>query len=206
MRKLSLLIALCTLLTVGGVYATWTYTNESVPSDQQEYSLNLSGIETTGNYGTFTFSTDNVNFTIDPKEGTTHTTALDITGTITITFTPNAYAPQKIKDYGPNAEFFFSLSNDNWTYVEYEGAEAKKIVNLVKDSDDATHPIYPSNSTEESKWTKNGDVFTYTIETDVLEEHIVLTEFLLDTVSDYYNYKTALSNGQVLVNIQDAAN
>ena len=208
MRKLSLLIALCTLLTIGGVYATWTYTDEVIAPGTEIYSLNLDTIAESGHDGTFAITGNNLSFTINPAEDTTHVTALYIEGTITITFTPNEFTNDDIKKYGPNAEFFFNLSNANWTYVERDGAEAKPVVELIKATPNATHKILPTNSVEEgAKWSKdnNTGIFSYTISTDMLEEHVQLTPFLLDTRTDYYNYQAALSNGTVILTVQAVA-
>ena len=122
MRKLSLLIALCTLLTVGGVYATWTYTqNTDVADEAVNMTMNLTDVAYSGSYGTYKVDTTGFKLTIDPKAGTTHITSLIATGEIVITFTPNSVAPAEVKADGVPSTFALSLSNPNWKYDDGEG-------------------------------------------------------------------------------------
>ena len=187
MRKLSLLIALCTLLTVGGVYATWTYTQATDVADESvNMILNLSDVTYIGTYGTYKVDTSGVSMVIDPKVGTTHTTALYITGDLVITFTPNTYAPEEVKNFGVESTLTISLTNADWKYGE------TPIVTLAH-----TDP-------HEITWTPAGDgSFTYTITAETLAECILLNEVTLDTKSDYDAYNTALGQGQIKFAVSD---
>lgn len=187
MKKISLLIVLILCVTIGGVYATWTYTqNTDVADEAVNMSMNLGSPAYSGSYGTYTVDTSSLKLTIDPKADTTHTTALYITGEIVITFTPNSVAPQDVKDNGVASTFALSLSNPNW---EYEGT---KIVTL---NHTGTHNI---------TWTKQSDgTFTYTIDADALADHITLAEIILDTKAKYDAYNTVLGNGQIVINVSD---
>ena len=192
MRKLSFLIALCTLLTVGGVYATWTYTqNTDVADESIGMSMNLTGVAYSGSYGTFNIDTSSLKLTIDPKPGTTHITSLLAEGEIVITFTPNSVAPENVKENGVDATFAFSLSNSNWQYDDGEGA--RNIVTLAHDG------------TEDIDWgtpDSNG-VFTYTISAAEFLNHIQLGEFLLDTKAEYDAFSIALQQGQIVITVSD---
>ena len=205
MRKLSLLIALCMLLTIGGVYAVWTYTAETIPTINGEYDLLLTPDETVGNYGTFSvIPSDDFSMTIDPDPaaGNNHTTKLTITGYLTIYFKPDENAPQNIITNGPNAEYFFTLTNTNWKFND--GTGEKDIVTLNKTSDNATHPINPLTAADH-KWTydANTKTFSYVITNEELSAHIQLNKFLLDTRSDYLDFQSALSNGRVKLTVQE---
>ena len=195
MRKLSLLIALCTLLTVGGVYATWTYTKEiDVADEAVNMSLNLTDVAYSGSYGTYKVDTSSLKLTIDPKAGTTHVTSLVATGEIVITFTPNAVAPAEVKADGIPSTFAFSLSNPNWQYDDEEGLGARDIVTL-------------GHTTPETiVWGEpNGEgVFTYTISAaELVNNHIHLGEFLLDTKTDYDAFNAVLGQGQIIITVSD---
>ena len=207
MRKLSLLIALCMLLTIGGVYAAWTYTNETIPTQIAEYDLFLTEDQTVGNYGVFEVKTSaDFAMTIDPDPNVAdnnHPTMLIIAGDITIYFTPDENAPQNIVKNGPATEFFFELTNNNWKFNDGDGEE--DIVTLVKDSPNATHSINPTG-TGEHTWTYDEATgkFYYVISNDEVVKHIQLTDFVLDTRSDYLAFKSALSNGRIKLTVQDA--
>ena len=146
--------------------------------------MNLTTVAYSGSYGTYEINADSLKMTIDPKVGTTHTTALTITGNIEIKFTPNSVAPQEIKDNGVASTFKFSLDG-NWTY------EGKKMVSLAHDE------------AETIDWGEPGEdgVFTYTITAEELAQHILLTEIVLDTKAKYDQYNAAL--GQIVIAVSD---
>ena len=187
MKKLSLLIALCTLLTIGGVYATWTYTqNTDVADESVNMGLNLTDVAYSGSYGTYRVDTSGVTMSIDPKDGTAHTTALYITGDIVITFTPNSVAPTEVKESGVASTYTFSLANANWQYNSQ---------NIVTLNHTEAHNIV---------WAPQTDgTFTCTISADDLAEHIALTEFTLDTKADYDAYNTVLGQGSIVITVSD---
>ena len=188
MKKLSLLIAMILCVTIGGVYATWTYTKSTNVMDDTIYtSLNLTKATNDASYGTYEVDTSNLSMVIDPKAGTTHTTALYITGEIVITFTPGAYAPTEVKENAVPTTFQFSVTNPNW---EYEG---DKIVTFAHEE------------AETIDWGEADDngVFTFVIDADDLAGHIILTEFVLDTFAKYEAYNAALGQGQISITVSD---
>lgn len=187
MKKLSLLVALALLITVGGVYATWTYTQTTDVADESVHmALNLTNVTYEGSYGTYEIDKSGLNMAIDPKEGTTHTTALKITGNLVIKFTPATYAPVEVKEDGVASTFQFSLTNNDW---KYNGT------NIVTLQHTNPHNI---------NWTKQADgSFTYTMDAATLAGHISLTEFTLDTKADYDAYNAALGTGQISVTVSD---
>lgn len=194
MKKLSLFLALAMLLTFSGVYAVWTFALSTDIMDINTTSvIDMTNATSTGTYGTYEFDNQLV-MTIDPKDGTTHTTALYITGSLTIKFTPNTYAPAEIKDYGVESFFSHDLTNTDWKYNN----------TAIMTIDTDTHTIAPTNSTSESKWVKQSDgTFTYTISAEEVAAHIDLTEFVLDTKVKYDAYDTALGQGQIRFHISD---
>ena len=187
MKKLSLLIAMILCVTIGGVYATWTYTqNTDVADESVNKSLNLTGVEYVGSYGTYSVNVDGLTLKIDPKPNTTHVTSLVVDGQIDIVFTPNSVAPQAVKDSAVRSTYLFTLSNPNWLY------EGSPVV-VLKHTD--AHEI---------EWTKQGDgTFKYTISAEALADHITLTEFTLDTKVKYDAYNTVLGTGAIVLTVSD---
>ncbi|MBR2614531.1 MAG: hypothetical protein IKC71_02910 [Clostridia bacterium] len=192
MKKLGILIALILCVTIGGVYATWTYTqNTDVADETINMTMNLTDVAYSGSYGTYEINTDSLKLKIDPKKDTTHTTALYIEGQIVITFTPNSVAPEEVKENGVASTFQFGLTNANWTYDDGDGA--KKLITLAHDE------------AEDIVWgepDENG-VFTYIITAEALAEHINLAEFNLDTKVKYDEFNTVLGNGQITITVSD---
>lgn len=187
MKKLSLLIALCMLLTISGVYATWTYTqNTDVADEAVNMNMNLTDVAYSGSYGTYKVDTSSLKLAIDPKAGTTHTTALYIEGNIVVTFTPNSVAPVEIKQNGLDTTYTLSLSNPNWKYNSQ---------NIVTLNHAEAHDI---------EWVKQADgTFTYTISAADLAGHISLAEIVLDTKVAYDAYNTVLGQGAIVISVSD---
>lgn len=189
MKKLSILIALILCVTIGGVYATWVYSqSDDVADITGAKAITMTEATFTGTYGTYHVDTTGLTMVVDPKEGTTHTTALKIEGNLVISFTPNTYAPEDVKNGGVPSTFAFSLSNANW---KYEGQDI-----MTVDTD--KHNIV---------WVSDGQGgFTYTISEADLANYITLTPFTLDTKLDYDAYDAVLTNGQIVVSVSDGKN
>ena len=186
MKKLALLISLLLCVTIGGVYATWVYSQSNDVADiTGATAVTMTEATFTGTYGTYHVDTKNVTLNVDPKEGTTHVTSLKITGNLVITFTPNTYAPEDVKNNAIPTTFAFSLSNSDWKY------NGTPIMTVNTEKHDIT-------------WEKGQDgTFTYTISASELATYITLTEFTLDTKAAYDAFDAVLTNGQIVVSISD---
>lgn len=195
MKKISILIVLMLMITIGGVYATWTYTQTTDVADEAvNMAMNLTDVVYAGSYGTYKVDRTSVELTIDPKTGTTHTTALQITGNIVVTFTPATHAPVEIKEDGVDSTFTITLSNNSWTFDD-DTEDETPARNIITLNHNGAHKI---------AWTKQADgTFTYTISAAELAEHIVLTEFVLDTKAKYDLFNAALANGQIIFTVSD---
>ena len=187
MKKLSLLIAIAMLLSIGGVYATWVYSQSSDVADiTGAKAITMTEATFTGTYGTYSVDTSGLTMVVDPKQGTAHVTSLKIEGNLVITFTPNTYAPDDVKTGGIPTTYKFGLSNPDW---KYNGIEIMTLGH--------------NGEAHEIQWTKEGDTFKYTINAATLAEHLLLTEFTLDTKAEYDAYDAVLTNGQVTISISD---
>jgi hypothetical protein len=132
--------------------------------------------------------------TIDPAEGSTHTTSLIISGQLVVTFKPATYAPGEVKENAVPTEYTISLSNNSWTYDDDEADEvAPKAILTLKHT--GAHDV---------QWTKQDNgTFTFVLNADELEDHLSLTEFDLDTKAKYDSYNKALANGQIIFAVTD---
>ena len=192
MKKLGLLFAMILCVTIGGVYATWTYTqNTDLADETLNMTMNLTDVAYSGSYGTYKINTESLKMKIDPKEDTTHITALYIEGDIIITFTPTSVAPQSVKDNGVASTYKFGLSNANWTYDD--GTGATKLITLAHDEAESITP-----------WEKQADgTFTFNLSASELSQHISLAEFNLDTKIKYDAFNAVLATGQITITVSD---
>lgn len=195
MKKLSVLIALMLCITIGGVYATWTYTQTTDVADESVgAAMNLTGVAYAGSYGTYEIDKTTLVLTIDPKNGTSHTTSLLVAGEIVVKFTPSNVAPVEIKESGVPTTFSFALSNDAWTFDDGHGGGPKNIIALKHAG---SHDVV---------WNPVGDgTFTFTLTAANIAEHLELTEFVLDTKTLYDEYTVALRGGQIVFGVTDGS-
>ena len=178
MKKLGLLIAMILCVTIGGVYAAWVYPQTDDVADITHHQLlTLPDATFEGTYGTYKVTpSSDFAMTVDPQEGTLHTTALYITGSLTISFTPNAVAHPDVKAKGVATTFQFTLSNANWKF------DGKDIVTLKHDAPENINLWNEEDPDNSANWKKGEDgVFTYTLTAEMLKEHISLTAFDLNT-------------------------
>ena len=90
MKKLSLLIALALVLTVGSVYAAWNYAQGATASVEITRELNMAQVNTDSNKGSIHATPSDVAFLVD--DGGDYHTVLKGTGKFDITFSPSAGA------------------------------------------------------------------------------------------------------------------
>ena len=105
-KKVTLLASLAMCVTVGGVYATWTYAGNDTADVSSLVSVQLSGVEFKGSAGTYTIDS-NLSLHIDQEspashkavlkyyQGTTEITDVNTT-VLTIKFTPSSFAAANI--------------------------------------------------------------------------------------------------------------
>ena len=192
MKKLSLLIVIAMLLSIGGVYATWTYVqNKDVADDSVGKQMNLTSVEYSNGYGVYEINHSDVVLTIDPLEGSAHTTGLLVSGNLVVTFTPSTNAPVEIKTGGVDSTFAISISSTgDWVYDDGNGE--KPIITLNTDHGDGS-------GAHDVEWElQSNGTFTYTVTAAQIKEHLNLTPFVLDTKADYDAYNAVLRNGSIV--------
>lgn len=207
MKKLSLLISLLMCVTIGGVYAVWSYAGTNDIADSfAEAKVTIADAELTGANGTYAI-TSNLVLTVD-QANDQHEAKLvfdkndgnDIY--LTVTFTPSAQAPQTIKDNAVPSELYFTTSTEMKYKMDAQGnysatGTAKDIFAFP------SHDSFSPNVT----WTKqpNG-TFTYTLDEAALKAAIKLNDadkkFVLDTKAEHDAFRAALS-GNIVARVTD---
>ena len=187
MKKLSLLIALAMLITIGGVYATWVYVQtDDVADETMNKAVSMSGVTFEGSNGTFAVDVSGLSIMVDPKPGTTHDTGLSVTGSAVFTFTPATYAPEAVKENAVKATYSIALSNSSWQYENQN--------------------IFTVNSyDDEIDWTLDEEtgVFSFVLNADQITQILSISQFTLDTKAEYDAFDKALENGLIVFGISD---
>lgn len=191
LNRVSLVIAIAVLLTVGSVYAEWFYADKTDVADWTSNRLiEITSAEYIANYGRFVVDSTGLETYIDPKEGTNHITALYADGSIVVTFIPSDGAPSDVLENGVLATWAFSLSDEPaWVYDNGNGDQSIGTV------DSASNSI---------SWTKESDgTFTFEITDQDVLNHIILTEFDLSTMAKYTEYSRALGKSALILTVTD---
>lgn len=206
MKRLSILIALMLCVTIGGVYATWTYAGTNDIADAYaEAKITIADAELTGANGTYSI-TSNLVLTVD-QANEDHEAELVFTSNnsdpifLKVTFTPAANAPQAIKDNAVPSELYFGTTSPMQYKIDAEGnySETGTPTDILKFKNVADDDL-----DENVVWTQQSDgTFTYTLDENDLKEQIQLNRvFVLDIKSEHDAFREALT-GNVVARITD---
>ncbi len=196
MKKLSLLIALAMIVTVGGVYATWNYAETAMQDVTHEFkNLGITDVDTKTVSGSIAV-TDTLILKIDDEGNFTPGWDSDVTaanaGNLQMVFTPNPGAN--------DTTFTYTVTIKNNTYTP-DGGQA---VGIFKVNGDAT--------AKADAVTVLTGTFNYThgqseickavITLDDIKAVLVPNDAItLPTINDYTSYSTALADVELIVTI-----
>lgn len=187
MKKLSILVALALCVTVGGVYAAWSYAESAVATpDPVSTGIGIEEAITTTPKGEITVS-NTLELVIDDNEGT-HTPGWDADvaaegrgGEITITYSPNANSVATTLEY--------SITISGNSYGE------NQIFTLTGDVIDEGEIDCP-NTTD--------TVFTITYD-EFIAMLPVNEANVLPTLADYNNYSDALNDVTITISVAEVS-
>lgn len=178
--KMALIATLCTAVTIGGVYATWTFAQNNAASANTTVNVAMTGVNASTEKGTLSVMVMGANgFTLAVDDSNNdHYADIKKEGVVTVTFTPAASAPDDVKNYGIDVQCVIS-------YAPYAGGPAtlaewtysgKQIFDIDNDAED---PIMLNKSAA----TRNPEtgVFTWTI--PALSVGIDLTDAFANTTN-----------------------
>ena len=225
MKKLSILVALILVVTIGGVYATWQYNETAVNEVSWDLTPNLqSYIGSSTAEGSLKVMTqpmptimvvDNKNGdqTVGEQEGGDHIAELAFNGNMIITFSP---FDSNTNPTALDLTYNLLIKNASFTDTTEENATAKEIFTVdtglknlpasgaikLEDADDITNAqtTYGVTFTESDlgKW-------YYVITADMLDAVIDLNgEFKLETLTDYHAFQEALKSVTFTVEVNKA--
>lgn len=178
-KGLGVLMALALCVTVGGVYATWSYAQDDVASVESEVTLSLTEkVENTR--GTITVE-GSVAFVLDQKSaeaGAYDYTAVlktaDESTDFAVTFTADPGAATEYAN-GIKVGYTLAVTGDGETFYENQA--------LFSAFDTAQHEITMSGA---------DGTFTGAVTADELLALMTINTFTLDTVEKYEAFQTAL--------------
>lgn len=179
-KGLTVLATMALCVTIGGVYATWTYAQSTATaSEETELSLTIEGSNTSK--GTIEVSKSD-DFKLEVVDGGSYNTKLEITGTLNVTFTPSTVVEKDKAESTILLQYELKVTQD-WTY----GDENDAIVTV------ANAPIQVGTVAADN----------WSVGSDDLKENIILTEFTLATYAEFEKYEEALSKGKITITFSE---
>ena len=106
MKRLSVIISLALVVTIGGVFAAWNYSNGTATGITTTRVLDMASITTTVEKGKITANSTGMTLIVDdaksvnPETGKSFKAVLTGTGSINITFTPDTSAEPTVQANG----------------------------------------------------------------------------------------------------------
>lgn len=209
MKRLSVLVALLLCVTIGGVYATWSYAGTDDIADAfAEAKVTITDVELTGANGTYKIES-NLVLSIDQNpDNDNHEAVLLFESNngqpiyLRVTFTPADNAPHSIKENGVPSELYFGTTVPMEYKMDAEGNYS---------AEGTPTPIFtfsnPSdgNFSPNVTWTRNLEdgTFTYELNETDLRGMISLSQtFILDIKSEHDAFREALA-GNIVARVTD---
>jgi hypothetical protein len=200
--KLALVTFLATAVTIGGVYATWSFAEGNTTSATTTVNVAMTGLGSTSEKGTLIVTVMNeggFTLAVDDANGD-HSPEIKKEGKVTITFTPSQYATQEVKTNGIDISCWI-------TYAPYENGPATletwqygdaQIFNI---SQTESKPFHLAASAA----TKANGVFTWTV--SGANVGIDLTDAFkalkIDTLVKYNALNTILAKGHFVFTVSE---
>ena len=214
MKKIRAIVLALLCLTIGGVYATWTFADDSaVDRKAQTVTVTLAGkAETSEVLGSLAVTlSQGFEMTIDQKAVGDHTAVLNISdaSSIQLKFTPNDNAEIDIRNNGIKAHFYFAVSSSLQYNDANSGSEGLQPVFVVDTNTKYIIDRTDTTSTAEAnevifgKWVKEGDSFVCTIDAAMLRSYITLNNFVIDNSTEYAAFNEVLRSGTITLYLND---
>ncbi len=180
MKKLGLIILMALVLTVGGVYAAFSYARADVQPTTATLDKGIARAEEDTPEGKIAIDVSEVLLKINDTTSSLKT-GLEIEKSVKVTFTPATGADGSVVTDGVNLKLEISFTNNTYRQngVDYEVFKTKD------DSYNATTGVVLGTGT------KNGDKFEYTVD---LSQYLTVSEIPLPTLADYNAFAAFFTN------------
>ncbi len=201
MKKLSTLIAIALIVTIGGVYAAWNYAQSTTASVNVSREVNMAQVVTNGNKGTITATPEN-NFAFLVDDGGSYQAVLNGTGNLKIVFTAAPGADQTTKDDGIKMQATVSLKTTTETgllYTDPHKPEGQNKLAPITVKEENTITINGGNKV------KPGEANGVTISAQEIVDCLQIANVVLDTKDENDKFHTALKDYTIYITISEIA-
>ena len=189
MKKLSVLIALALCITIGGVYAAWTYATGNVTNNTNLSDISVGmEVEKNSSKGTLTAEfSQTPNFSVEPDTGNVPKLQNNDTDVkLVITFTPDDAAEPDVKTHGIDVTVTLSASG----FGQYNSGT--DVISVKTAQIDIS----------KGDWTVSDGVLTYEITSDTIIGCLSVDNTkALTTATEAETFRAAVTSGKITINI-----
>ena len=191
-KKLGIVAALAMIVTVGGVYAQWSYPQVPAEGMGDTKAIELTGVSTTTKTGVINVNTDHFTIEIDDADKDYYG-ELVLSGYVTVTFTPNPGVDKAVANQGIPMQMV--LSSASGVNFEYDfGAGAVKVF--------TSRPIIYSAGARTKTWTITAAEIANYFELNGQDGEKDSCIYL-PTHKAYDDFKTALSGLKLTITVSE---
>ncbi len=195
MKKITALIMMALLITIGGVYASWVYsdgvTGETNHFIKDKANIHMDAVDNSNAKGVIAVDYSNAKFVIaddgDGNEGSVgygdHVAELDVSGAINFTFTANkGSAVSEIE-----VQYKVAISDTTVTWADRSSSEQRQIFTVAS-----------------SDWVDLGLVGTSGVSVNAADLGLSLGgEFYLPTYKDFTDFQTKLNSFSIIITVRE---
>ena len=193
MRKLSVIIALALVITIGGVYAAWHY-NRGEVSLEITRSATMASIQSDTAKGSVAIDKDGngesrntLKFLVDDLDTIDWKAELVPSGSVFVKFTPAANADQTVKDNGIKMMATVTVTGDKTLYNGVEIFKAKDGANTFVINDTASLEVQEITAAQIAaclEFNEGQDIYLLTYDQNVAYEKAMKTYVITITITE----------------------
>ena len=200
MKKLSAVMLAAMCLTVGGVYATWTYAESPALSTNGKLPITLSSITAGSTKGTIDMVEDSISFTIDQDVSTDaikmqYKAKLVSSGSLSVSFTPKTPdqgVSQEVYNNGIVLKMVIKENLGLWNTTEYP--DNVDILQYVDTDEDGENYVEIDETNNCVIVTLNeGMPIKGVVDNINVAQYLRLGELYLQTPTEYYAFNDYIS-------------
>jgi len=193
MKKFSLIAAMALCVTIGGVYATWNYSQGDVATKQNFLLPSMETAVTGTSKGTIEIDLNNVAVKVDDSNND-HKAELVWSGDyIIVTFTPAQGADSAVATNGIQMTYTISVT-ENWTYGDPE----VHVLTVNQATVQGANVSYTNGTA-----TLGAACLEFQIPVSDLAALISIGDISLPTHQDYLNFQTKLNQGNIKITVSE---
>ena len=186
MKKLGIIMMLAIVLTIGGVYATFTYAQGDAAAVENSFKPTIIGKVIEGEKGTIHLTSTAAIEINDPTN--TYTTGGTFSGNLKVSFTPNTGADADVVQNGIKLKMTIAITGNELTDPLFNELTDKKLFTFTAETN--------------LKNEFGGDKIKDEITID-LNDYITVNGVKLETEANYDAYNTALGGVTIKITISE---